>query len=431
MSPKHDRIGGFTLRCSCVLCKSCNNCVTMPSQYGSIFSSSARHKSPTTPTRRHVLLEPGAAGVRQRADAQHRLLVHRRGPRADDAQEALHDVVRVRQHELRRRGVAVGGQLLDDRLQRPAEQPLNLAELLRRFGGHPGLRHLIERHPELLHHHRDELLHERVRVARRRADDLVQALVRLDPERLLRVRALARRDERLDDALEIRRERGAHGVVVVLAGAAREQPLQRPAALPRDVHAVRRGHHRRDVIRHLSDVLKDAADGPRRRVPDVSHLVLHRVQEKRQRLRRDRRELVRVRALQDGPERVRRRLSQAPLPLRDVLLDERHHVIHDGVLHARRDEAQARPARHGDVPRVVPVVHLVLVLFRQRLQKHRHEHRERFFDEAVVRHRRRRLRGVRVVNLLLTVNLFLADRGPELDRLQRDRLVVALGRFDG
>mmetsp|Transcript_19167 Transcript_19167/g.47892 ORF Transcript_19167/g.47892 Transcript_19167/m.47892 type:complete len:215 (-) Transcript_19167:1028-1672(-) len=49
-SPKQDRMGGLTLRCSCVLCRSCSSWYTMESQKGRILASSARHRSPTTPT---------------------------------------------------------------------------------------------------------------------------------------------------------------------------------------------------------------------------------------------------------------------------------------------------------------------------------------------------------------------------------------------
>lgn len=50
MSPKHERIGGLTLRLSLGLCRFLSSSPSISSQYGSSLASSARQMSPTTPT---------------------------------------------------------------------------------------------------------------------------------------------------------------------------------------------------------------------------------------------------------------------------------------------------------------------------------------------------------------------------------------------
>ena len=50
ISPKHDRIGGFTSRESDGFCKLRKSSPTSSSQYGATLDSRARHMSPTTPT---------------------------------------------------------------------------------------------------------------------------------------------------------------------------------------------------------------------------------------------------------------------------------------------------------------------------------------------------------------------------------------------
>ena len=332
----------------------------------------------------HVLLEVFAAGVRERAHAQHRLLVHRARARAEHAEERLHDLVGILAHERVLRLDARGRHLLHDGLQRAAQQALGLAQLLLLLRGRARLRERVQGRAELLHDHRDEVLHHRRRLGGGRADDLVEALKRLHAQAKLGVATLGRHQQRLHGALEVGRERRAHGVRVVLAAAGHREPLQRPARLAgdeglvlkrgdqrgEDLVQVRRRHHRGRGSAHE---LEHAPDGPRGRVAHVRVAVLGGGEQERERLRRHRRELISVGSFQDAAEGERRRLAQAPLGLvGDVGGDERHHRVNHRVFDARRDETQAGPAGHRDVPRVVAILHLVLVLLGERLQEHGH-----------------------------------------------------------
>ena len=157
--------------------------------------------------------------------------------------------------------------------------------------------------------------------------------------------------------------------------------------------------------------------------------VVEGVEQERERLRGDGRELVRVGSLEDGSKREGGSLAESPLLRADVAGDEGHDVVDDGVLHARGDEAEARAAGHGEVPHVVAFVELVLVLLGEGLEEHGHEVGKRLLDESVVDDLVVTL--ARVGDVILAADLLVGDGGPELDRLQRHGLLVALRRLDG
>ena len=143
--------------------------------------------------------------------------------------------------------------------------------------------------------------------------------------------------------------------------------------------------------------------------------IVEGVEEERERLRRDGRELVGVGSLEDGPKGKGGGFAKSPLLRADVGGDERHDVVDDGILDACGDEAEAGPAGHREVPDVVALVELVLVLLGQGLEEHGHEVGKRLFHEAVVDDLV--VTVARVGDLILAADLLVGDGGPELDRL--------------
>ena len=169
--------------------------------------------------------------------------------------------------------------------------------------------------------------------------------------------------------------------------------------------------------------LEHAPDSPSRRVLDVRAIVLERHHEHRQRLLRDARQVRRVRAFQNSPERERRRLALAPIARSNVRLNVSHDLLHHRISHELRDETEARAPRHGEVPRVFILV-LVVLLLRELLEQHRHQRAERGGDEIEHLHVR-----LPVLDRGLTTDLFLANRAPKFNRLQSDFVLILLGRL--
>ena len=240
--------------------------------------------------------------------------------RAEDAKQRLHDLIREL-HEQRLGRVIRTREFLHDGLQRPAQQALHLAKLLLLLRANPGRRHGVQGRAELLNHHGNELLHQRMRVAGGRADDLVEALVRTP----CAATAPRRRAPKPSEAparcpgSTARARRGAdryprrrNSWWRVAAGPARLTGdvgliLQRLDELGENLRQVPLVH---DGGLRRPDKLKHASDGPRGGIPDVRLLVLHGVEQEGERLRRHGRELGGVRSLEDGTERERRRLAR-------------------------------------------------------------------------------------------------------------------------
>ena len=172
-----------------------------------------------------------------------------------------------------------------------AEQALDFADLFLSLGPDARLRERGEGRLELLKHHGHELLGDGRVLLGGRSDDLVEGLVALHAEGLLRIRTLRRLQQALHDALKVRRERHAHGVLfIVVVRARRREAQERVAHLTRDqglilqlldenledVVEVARVDHRR---LSLPDKLKHASDGPRRGIAHVGLRVVEGVEE--------------------------------------------------------------------------------------------------------------------------------------------------------
>mmetsp|Transcript_10598 Transcript_10598/g.27224 ORF Transcript_10598/g.27224 Transcript_10598/m.27224 type:complete len:857 (-) Transcript_10598:238-2808(-) len=383
--------------------------------------------------RLHVVVELLAAGHGERAHRQQRLVEHD-APVVEDGDEGAHQLVRALQHRQAGRAVLRGvlhRQLLDDDLQHAAEVALQLVELLRvvgAVGGHDDGLQLLD---DDLH----ELAEDEDGVAARVAHEVVDGLEGRHGEvGAVGDGPVGSGQQQSHNVLEVWRQWGLRLALVASgqladgeAGARGDGGGVGQSVLQHAEYAldVRRqdGHPAVDALQ----VQEDLTDAPQRGVPHVRVFILGGHHQEAEPLHHQRLQLRMAGAVQDGAKRGGGCLAPPPVlgggVLADVALHKRHDARDDVVAAAGGQQGDARAAGDRDVPDAVVALAALLLLDELR-QQDGHQGLQRRLGEVVVHHR--------LVSVLLGhehVALVLRDGVPELDALQRNRLVVLLDRL--
>eukprot|EP00754_Rhynchopus_humris_P032113 Rhum_TRINITY_DN15378_c7_g4::Rhum_TRINITY_DN15378_c7_g4_i1::g.154354::m.154354 len=290
----------------------------------------------------------------RRADAEKCLLLNIDTVALQQLVQSLKDAPRVRLQ------VVVVVDLTAKEVENATVQRLHALALLLVFRAELSLE-VLDRVLDALHDDGHELQHSLQAVMRRARDQCVQRLQRLRAQTgLRRIRPVRGRQHGFRDVREVRRDLPRGGCLLEQGAEVLRDRVDGETGLRGDagLRVDERVHHELQVL--VQEAAEDgrgvevrhAAQRPDGRLLHQERLRVAHVRDQRlHRLRQDLAEGPAVRrALHDGAERVRRCLLVPPRLGVDVLVHERHHVLHDVVADADGDALQAEAGGEGQRP---------------------------------------------------------------------------------